>query len=149
MSADVFAPGQAAIVTVRGEERTALRDSNGGWLIGDLEDLRIVYDFDNLITAVRPLYVLDVANERKVSALHKALAENGSVRDAVESLLARPAEPKLPGAIVRCVDSTVRVRTDEEPEKPWKVVPPSEGPDQVAPWSAFSAVEVLFLGVPA
>lgn len=148
MSTDVFAPGQAAVVTVRGEEHTALRDSNSAWLVGDLEDLRIVYDADNLITAVRPLYVLDVSNARKVSALHKALAENGSVRDAVESLLARPAEPKLAGAVVRCVDGAVRVRTDEEPEKPWKLVPSGGSPDPDA-WSAFSAVEVLFLGVPA
>lgn len=148
MSADVFAPGQPAVVTVLGQEHTALRDSDGAWLIGDVENMRIIYDRDHLVTAVRPLYVLDVANDRKVSALHKALAENGSVRDAVETLLARPAEPTQLGAVVRCVDGAVRVRTDEEPEKPWKLVP-RQGHPQVDHWSAFSAVEVLFLGVPA
>lgn len=150
-AANSYGPGQVAMITIDGAEHIALRDSNDAWLVGDIEDLRVVYDLDELVTGIYPLYVLDVRNERKVKVLEDAIAKHDSLTGAVISVTQRPAEPTGFGAVVLDVEKRRWLRDGMEADGgPWFYGPGPRGEGWIRrEYSEISVVEVLQMGVPA
>lgn len=152
MSAATFGPAQVAMVTIEGNEHTAIRDSNGAWLVGDLENLRVVHDVDDLVTGVFPLFVLDVRKPKKVSDLEKAIAHHDSVIAAVVSLTQKPAEPTGFGAVVLDVNAKRWLRDgleDDEGGAWFHGSPPRASDWERRDYDQIAVVEVLQMGVPA
>lgn len=146
-----FAPGRVAIVTIDGQDYHALRDTSEAWLVGELEDERVFFDRDGLVTTIRQLFTLDLRSDRRVDSVVEALQAAGltdvteaRVRTALRALMVRPSEPTGFGAVVLDAADDRWVRSHPEP-KPW-TRPDLSG---TFAFDEIDAVDVLAMGVPA
>lgn len=135
MSAPVYAGGQFAVVTVRGQQHNAVRDSSGAWLVGDIEDLRILDDGDGLVTVVQLMPTLDMRDQRTLTRFRELLGEeavkttNRAVARALVALTPRPPEPVGLGAVVVDLDGKrwLRDGMDADDGKAWFWAPDATG----------------------
>lgn len=142
-----FAPGEMTVVTIDGQEHRAMRDCADAWLVGDIEDDRVFFDRDGLVTGVHRLYVLDTRSDRRVQALADALRQPLEVvRRAVLATFPRPDEPTGIGAIAQDGGGSVWSR---RADGRWHCLTGDPAVEDLVEWKHFDQVHVLSEGVPA
>lgn len=153
-----YAPGTPALITIRNRgEHLAIRDSLDCWLVGDIDDLRVVYDNADVVIAVRPIPVLDYRNPRSVATLRDALDRAGVeltmdvIFAALLAITPTPPEPIGFGAVVLGLDKARWLRDEGDPVAPWVPEPghPVYSADERRAYLDIRAIAVLNHGVPA
>lgn len=152
MSTPEYAGGQFAVITVRGQQHNAVRDDTGAWLVGDIEDLRILNDADELVTAVQLMPTLDCRDQRTLTRFREALGEesvkttNRAVARALVALSPKPPEPVGLGAVVVDLDGKRWLRDGVDDAAPWACRGFEIDQDERRLYDAIQVLEVRSIG---